>query len=112
MRGHTATVRGNHVLKQAIWHANVMTRARAEANPQVRQAERGVNLARLAVEEFAPHGTKRLALLSLAEANVARARTTRSEAGVHFAALAALECSRLAVENLPWAGQIGSPVQA
>lgn len=83
--------------------------------PQLRQAECGVTMARLALEEFAPHGTEsaeRFALLSLAEQNVARARTIRSEAGARFAALAALECSRLAVENLPWLGQVGTPIQA
>jgi hypothetical protein len=112
MRGHTATVRGNHVLEYAIWQHFAVRFSLPDVNPQVRQAERGVSLARLAVEEFAPHGTERLALLLLAEANVERARTTRNAAGVHFAAMAALECSRLAVENLPWAGQVSPPVQA
>jgi hypothetical protein len=109
---HTATVGGNHVLEYAIWHAFTVAFSLPDVKPQVRQAERGVSLARLAVEEFAPHGTERLALLSLAEANVERARTTRNATGAQFAVMAALECSRLAVENLPWAGLVGTPAQA
>ena len=112
MAGHTVMVRRNHVLEYKIRQYSNVRVSYPDMNPQVRQAERGVTLARLAVEEFAPHGTERLALLLLAEANVRRARTTRNAAGVQFAAMAALECSRLAVENLPWVGQVSTPVQA